>query len=168
MVLPGRERSLNDHSQNQPVTPGVQSSEIIIVDAIIDDAPAVLSFLDPFIERQQLLPRTIEEIKKLSENGFLAKLDDEIVGFAAIEIYSRKLAEIQCWAVCETIQGRGVGTQLIQCCTNRAKDRGVLELMVITASEQLLQRCGFDYSLPNQKRALFIQPQQILPQPPEK
>ena len=152
---------MNNQPENDPDASRIEQLEFEIIDALEGDAEIVLDFLGPFIDQQQLLPRTIEEIKKLVENGFIAKCDNDIVGFAAIEIYSRKLAEIQCWAVNESVQGRGIGRKLIQCCTQRAKDRGVLELMVITASEQLLQRCGFDYSLPNQKRALFIQPQQI-------
>jgi amino-acid N-acetyltransferase len=162
VVLPTGVKELNEQG-SQEISPHTDTQpEIQIVDALPEQADRVLEFLGPFIDRQQLLPRTIEEIKKLVENGFIAKLHDQIVGFAAIEIYSRKLAEIQCWAVSETVQKRGIGSRLIQLCVQRAKDRGVLELMVITASDYLLQRCGFDYSLPNQKRALFIQPQQTI------
>ena len=152
---------MKNQPENDSAAARIEQLEFEIIDALEGDAEIVLDFLGPFIDQQKLLPRTIEEIKKLVENGFIAKCDNDIVGFAAIEIYSRKLAEIQCWAVSENVQGRGIGRKLIQCCTQRAKNRGVLELMVITSSEQLLQRCGFDYSLPNQKRALFIQPQQI-------
>jgi len=30
--------------------------------------------------------------------------------------------------------------------------------MAISTSDDFLMQCGFDYSLPNQKRALFIHP----------
>jgi amino-acid N-acetyltransferase len=84
-----------------------------------------------------------------------------MVGFAAIEIYSRKMAEIQSLAVSPALQGQGVGTKLVQRCVDRAQAEGILELMAITASEKLFRGVGFDYSLPNQKRALFMQTRDV-------
>ena len=71
--------------------------------------------------------------------------------------YSRKLAEIQALAVLSSLQGKGVGSELVRRCVGRARAEGVLELMAITASDNLFRNVGFDYSLPNQKRALFLQ-----------
>lgn len=95
------------------------------------------------------------------ENGFVVEVDEagtsKVVGFAAVEIYSRKLSEIQCLAVAEDYQGHGMGSDLVRHCVERARDRGVLEVMAISASDHFLRNLGFDYSLPDQKRALFYQ-----------
>ena len=40
---------------------------------------------------------------------------------------------------------------------DRAKEKGILEVMAISASDAFLRKLGFDYSLPEQKRALFYQ-----------
>lgn len=128
-------------------------------DATIDHAREIMAFLDPFVQAEQLLPRTREEIEHLTKHGFMARIDERIIGFAAVEIYSRKLAEIQCLAVADNFQDLGIGRRLVRRCLIRARELGVLELMAISASENLFKRCGFDYSLPMQKRALFIQPQ---------
>ncbi len=93
----------------------------------------------------------------LATNGFVATVDEEVVGFAAVEIYSRKLGEIQCLAVAEAYQGRGIGSKLVELCVERAREKGILEVMAISSSEHFLQKLGFDYSLPDQKRALFFQ-----------
>jgi len=45
----------------------------------------------------------------------------------------------------------------VNACVELAKSKGVYELMAITSSENIFRSCGFDYSLPEQKRALFIQ-----------
>jgi len=87
--------------------------------------------------------------------GFVAVAGDELVGFAAIEIYSRKLAEIQCLAVSSQAHGMGIGSELVAACLNIAKKRQVLEVMAISSSGNFLEKCGFDYSLPGHKRALF-------------
>ena len=68
-----------------------------------------------------------------------------------------KLAEIQCLAVSESHQRKGIGRQLVECCVRRAKEENVLELLAISSSEPMFKACGFDYSLPNQKRAFFYQ-----------
>jgi len=53
--------------------------------------------------------------------------------------------------------GRGVAKQLVSRCVERAKEEKVREVMAITATEQLFQECGFDFALPGQKRAVFVQ-----------
>jgi amino-acid N-acetyltransferase len=50
-----------------------------------------------------------------------------------------------------------VGKQLVARCVQRAHELGVFEVMAISANEGFLQSCGFDFSLPDQKKALFFQ-----------
>ena len=132
--------------------------EIKFRQAIGSDLKGVASFLGPFMESEFLLPRTDEELGKLIENGFVAEHDSKVVGFAAVEFYSKKLAEIQCLAVDGEFRRRGIGKELVSRCITRAAEFNVVELMAISASDEMFKACGFDYSLPNQKRALFIQP----------
>ena len=89
--------------------------------------------------------------------GFVAVSDDAIIGFAALEIYSPKLAEIRSLAVMEHMQGRGVGRMLVDQCVQLAKSRNVLEVMAVTSSDEFFASCGFDFTLPGEKKALFIQ-----------
>ena len=85
-----------------------------------------------------------------------------MVGFAAVEAYSRKIAELQCLAVAEPYRRRGLGLLLIRSCIRRARDLGIYELMTITSAEEPFRQCGFDYALPEQKRALFVHPQEMV------
>lgn len=120
------------------------------------DAAIVLDYLMPFMKQGFLLEREIDEIRKLTEYGFAAFHEDRIVGFAAVEIYSRKLAELQCLAVSPEYRRLGIGRSLVQWCCETARNVGVRELMAISASDEMFLACGFDYSLPKQKRALFF------------
>jgi hypothetical protein len=43
-----------------------------------------------------------------------------------------------------------------------AEDLNVLEVMAITANEEFFRSCGFDFTLPGQKKALFIQTRDTL------
>ena len=128
-----------------------------IRDATIEDVPSLLTFLEPFFQRQLILRRSTEELTTLVKHGFIAASEQRIVGFAAVEVYSAKLGEIQSLAVSPEMQGRGLGRELVSRCVNRATSLGVFELLAITASEKLFRDLGFDYSLPNQKRAFFYQ-----------
>lgn len=117
-----------------------------------------------------LLARTEAEIIELTRHGFVAFQETEghqpqkLIGFSAIEIYGPKLAELQCLAVDTEFQGSGVGRQLVDACVARARELNVMEILAISSSERFLQSCGFDYSLPDQKKALFCQ---LRPRPTE-
>lgn len=81
----------------------------------------------------------------------------KIVGFAALEVYSPKLAEIRSLAVAGEWQGQGVGRALVQACVDRARFLDVFEVLAVTSSEEFFRRCGFDFTLPGEKKALFLQ-----------
>ncbi len=134
-------------------------TKVIIRSAVAADIPAIEALIEPFVERGALLERTYDELGELLPNFFVAvDADDEtIIGCAALEIYSRKLAEIRSLAVSESVQGRGVGRRLVDACIERAREHNVLEIMAITSSDAFFQSCGFDYTLPSLKRAVFLQ-----------
>jgi amino-acid N-acetyltransferase len=136
-------------------------SSVAIRPSLPEDHHIIAGFLQPFMEARVLLTRTEEEIAKLAINGFLAQSDGVVVGFAAVEPYSRKLAELQCLAVAGGYRRQGIGRRLIQHCILRARELGIYELMAITSSEEPFRDCGFDYSLPLQKRALFVHPMEV-------
>ena len=125
--------------------------------AEVGDGPLVLELIEPFVAHGKLLPRTLDEIEELLVNGFVAELDGRIVGFVALEIYSKKLAEIRSLCVADGSQRHGIGKQLVAACVRRARERSILEVMAITSAEEFFQACGFDFTLPGEKKAFFLQ-----------
>jgi N-acetylglutamate synthase-like GNAT family acetyltransferase len=121
-----------------------------------DDLPKIAKFIEPFVAEGKLLPRTSEELEDLLPHGFIAEAAGEIVGFAALEIYSPKMSEVRSLAVSPHLRGRGVGRQLVDHCVARARERQVLEVMAITSNEEFFKQCGFDFTLPGEKKALFL------------
>jgi len=121
------------------------------------DFVAVTKLIQPYVEQGVLLPRTRKELLALLPHGFVA-VDQagSVVGFAALEIYSSKLAEIRSLVVSSPWRSRGVGRQLVEACVNCARTHNVLEVMAITSNEDFFRRCGFDFTLPGEKKALFI------------
>ena len=122
-----------------------------------DDLPAITAFIEPFVAEGKLLPRTTQELEDLLDHGFIAESAGRIVGFAALEIYSPKMSEIRSLAVSPEFRSRGVGRRLVEQCVARARERQVLEVMAITSNEEFFKHCGFDFTLPGEKKALFLQ-----------
>jgi amino-acid N-acetyltransferase len=133
-------------------------TKVSVRSAAADDIPAIAELIKPYVDEGSLLERTYDEFGELLPNFFVA-VDEEgtIVGCAALEIYSRKLAEIRSLAVASWAQGQGIGRKLVDACVERARERNILEVMAITASDAFFQSCGFDYTLPSLKRAVFLQ-----------
>jgi amino-acid N-acetyltransferase len=125
--------------------------------ARLRDLRGVEEFIAPFVDAGRLLPRTTDELSSLLSTGFVAVVQRRIVGFAALEVYSKKLAELRSLAVADEWQGQGIGRRLVEACVNLAKERRVFEVMTITSTDQFFRRCGFDFTLPGEKKALFLQ-----------
>jgi N-acetylglutamate synthase-like GNAT family acetyltransferase len=125
--------------------------------ATVQDVDALHAFIEPFVAQGRLLPRTQDELEDLTQDGFLAESGGRIVGFAALEIYSTKLAELRSLAVDADHQGHGIGRALVQACVELARQKRVFEVMAITSSDEFFQRCGFDFTLPGEKKAVFLQ-----------
>lgn len=122
---------------------------------------ALSALIEPFVRQRKLLPRTIDELALLLPNYFVAEAGDRIVGCVALEVYSSKLAELRSLVVDPEFQGRGVGKLLVEACVNRAREEQILEVMAITSAEEFFQSCGFDFTLPGEKKALFYQTREL-------
>ncbi len=121
------------------------------------DLPVLNHHIQSFIDANRLLPRTTVEMEFLVQVGFVAEAGQEFVGFSALEIYSPKLAEIRSLFVLPNWQGRGVGRRLVNACLDLAREKNILEVMAITSTDGFFLSCGFDYSLPQERKALFFQ-----------
>ena len=133
------------------------STEVTIRTATADDIPRIAAFITPFVDDRRLLPRTLDELEELVDTLFIAEREGVIVGCAALEIYSKKLAEVRSLAVSPQMQGSGLGKKLVAACIELARQQDVLEVMAITSSDDFFRACGFDWTLPGERKALFYQ-----------
>lgn len=132
------------------------SPTIHVRHAEIGDAHALSDFILPFVDVGKLLPRTVDELMSLIPHCFLAECEGRIIACAALEIYSPKLAEIRSLAVDPAYQRTGIGKRLVKTCVDLAHSKNILEVMAITSSEDFFKSCGFDFTLPGEKKALFV------------
>jgi amino-acid N-acetyltransferase len=152
---------ISDDAEDGVASPSDGASEeagkIVVRPARFDDLEGIEDLIEPFVDGGKLLPRTWDELQNLVPTGFVAEQAGKIIGFAALEIYSRKMGEIRSLCVGEGFQGQGVGKRLVQACVDFAAERRVFEVMVVTSSEDFFRTCGFDFTLPGEKKALFLQ-----------
>lgn len=141
-------------SNHEPTT-------ITVRQAALQDIAALAAFLEPFVLQGKLLPRTAAELEALLPGCFIAESSGELVGCAALEIYSAKLAELRSLAVAPDYRGQGVGKRLVEACIELARQKHVLEVMAITSAEEFFKSCGFDFTLPGEKKALFLQTRDV-------
>lgn len=129
----------------------------IIRRATRDDRHRIIDFIRPYVESRYLLPRTLDEVEELIDTFFVAELDGVMVGCATLEIYGRKLAEIRSLAVAPEARGYGIGKRLVEACIELARERDVFEVMAISSNERFFIACGFDFTLPQERKAFFLQ-----------
>ena len=133
------------------------STKIRVAQATAADLVELSDFIKPFVASGELLPRTFDELEDLLDTSFVVRLNGAIVGCAALEIYSKKLCEIRSLAVDPAAQGLGIGKQLVAACVELAQREGIYEIMAISVAEDFFKSCGFDFTLPNLKKAFFLQ-----------
>ena len=88
------------------------------------------------------------------EEFTVALEDDHVVGCCALEVYSKRLAEIRSLAVAPEHQGKGIASKLIESCIQEAKEKEIYEVLTITGSSSLFEKQGFG-TFNNEKYALL-------------
>ena len=101
------------------------------------DMPGILRLVRAHPEQlmQIHLPRPSE--------FFVAIEDGAIIGCCALEVYSKRLAEIRSLAVAPEARGRGLASELIKLCLAEAQKRKIYEVLTITGATELFEKQGF-------------------------
>lgn len=102
-----------------------------------DDLPAVLSLLE-----RQALP--VDGAHELGDTMFVARDAGQVVGAAALEFYADG-ALLRSVVVDSSVQGKGVGRQLIEAALALATERGVSTVFLVTTTAAgYFPRFGFE------------------------
>jgi amino-acid N-acetyltransferase len=87
---------------------------------------------------------------------FVASVGGRLVGCCALQVYSKRLAEVRSLAVHPDFQDRGLASDLVERCTERARERGVRELFAVTSQTSFFARLGFA-TFRREKTAMFLE-----------
>ena len=121
------------------------------------DIPTIHSLILSATRRGKILKRSIQDITRNLKHFWIVEEDHRVVACCAIEVYSKKLAEIRSLVVDHGHEKKGIATCLIEKGIQEAKRKKIYEVLAITDRENLFKRQGFSEQLHGQK-ALFLRP----------
>jgi len=101
---------------------------------------------------RQLVQKNLPRVSSF----FVAHAGGRPVGCCALQIYSKRLAEVRSLAVHPEFQDRGVASKLVERCVERARERGVRELFAVTSQTSFFGRLGFA-TFRREKTAMFYE-----------
>ena len=121
-------------------------------EVIVRDISGIQSLIQIGVDSGHLLPRSKEEIlESISKRHFwVADHGIGIVGCAALEVYSPRLAEIRSVSVMQEFRRGKLGTQLVERCVEEARRLGVREVLSVTDQLRFFESLGFRKQLQGQ------------------
>lgn len=124
------------------------------------DIPAVLSLMQPFVEKQILLPRTYENLLENVSDYIVYEIDGGIRACAALHNYNNKQAEILGVAVDISFSNLGIGPNLIKFLIQKTKSLKISTIFILTTkTSDWFESLGFKPdsldSIPQERKALW-------------
>jgi amino-acid N-acetyltransferase len=117
---------------------------IELVKAKLSDIPAMQALVLAEVKDGIILDRTEDEVATNIRSYVLAKEGDKLVGYTALHIHSRRLAEIRSLIVDEPYRGQKVGQRMVEFTLEEAKALGVEEdVLVLTYLPLFFQKLDF-------------------------
>jgi len=118
---------------------------ITLVKAKLDDIPAMQALVVGEVKDGIILNRSEDEVATNIRSYVLAKEGERIVGYTALHIHSRRVAEIRSLIVDQAYRGQKVGQRMVEFTLNEAKALSVTEeVLVLTYLPQFFEKLGFE------------------------
>ncbi len=96
------------------------------------------------IKEGVILNRSEDEVATNIRSYVLAKEGEKLVGYTALHIHSRRLAEIRSLIVDEAYRGQKIGQRLVQFAVEEARSLRVEEdVLVLTYQPAFFEKLGF-------------------------
>ena len=126
----------------------------------LQDIPAVLSVMSPFIQKKILLPRTSHDLEEKLSDYIVYEIDGCIRACAALHEYKDGQADIAGIAVDENFSSLGIGPKLVDYLIDRSKKQNKASVFILTTrTSDWFEHLGFKpdtvESLPAERRALW-------------
>lgn len=116
---------------------------IILTKAKLSDIEDMQHLVAPEVSSGIILPRSDDDVATNIRSYILAKEVDEIVGFCALHIHTKELAETRSLIVKESKRGSGIGKALINQALLNAKDLGLKKVLTLTYQKDFFEKLGF-------------------------
>lgn len=111
--------------------------------ARIPDLKQVHKLINDFARKEEMIPRSFNEIYENIRDFLICEDNSEIFGVCALHILWEDLAEIRSLAVTPEYQSKGIGRKLIRRCISEAKALGVRRVFVLTYHPDIFRKMDF-------------------------
>ena len=115
-----------------------------LVKATLIDIPYMQKMVSQEVKDGVILERNEDEVATNIRSYVLAKIDDELVGYAALHIHSVRLAEIRSLIVSDKHRGENIGKKIVEFTLEEAQTLGVgEEVLVLTYLPEFFKKMNF-------------------------
>ena len=115
-----------------------------LVKATLVDIPFMQQMVVQEVKDGVILERNEDEVATNIRSYVLAKVDDELVGYAALHIHSARLAEIRSLIVSDNYRGQSIGKKIVEFTLEEARTLGVgEEVLVLTYLPEFFKKINF-------------------------
>ena len=117
---------------------------IELIKAKLSDIPQMQTLVVSEVKDGIILNRTEDEVATNIRSYVLAKDNNKIIGYTALHIHSKRLAEIRSLIVEEKYRGQKVGQRMVEFTLKEAQELGVEEdVLVLTYLPLFFEKLGF-------------------------
>jgi amino-acid N-acetyltransferase len=117
---------------------------ITIQKAKLSDIAAMQELVKDDVSSGVILARSEDEVATNIRSYVLAKDGDLLVGYTALHIHSKRLAEIRSLIVHPSYRTKGIGTQMVSFCLDEARTIGIeQDVLVLTYVPKFFEQLGF-------------------------
>lgn len=120
-----------------------QTPVIVVEPARASDAEQIHALVTYFADRGEMLHRPLSEIYENLRDFFVARVNGEFAGCAALHLWWADLAEIKSLAVREDMQLKGIGYRLVSTCLDEARRLGLKRVFALTYKPGFFEKLGF-------------------------
>ena len=117
--------------------------QLIVRDAITDDVDRICLLMESYAVRGILLPRSKANVFDNLLKFSIVELNGEIVGCAALEIFTDELCEIRSLVIVEHMKKSGLGRIVVEQLMEKARDHGLKRIMALTYVPDFFHKLGF-------------------------
>ena len=115
-----------------------------LVKAKLSDISEMQALVTSEVKDGIILERNEDEVATNIRSYVLAKIDNVLVGYAALHIHSSRLAEIRSLIVLDAYRGQNIGKKIVLFTLEEAKSLGVSEeVLVLTYLPNFFMKMNF-------------------------
>lgn len=115
--------------------------------ARLSDADKICELIAYWADQGENLPRDKADVLQAIQSFAVAEINDEVVGCAALYVYSTGLAEIRSLGLFKSAQGKGLGAELVAFLLWKARELGIARTIVLTRVPEFFGKLNFRITL---------------------